>query len=154
MPATPQNSPRSSAPSSRAATSAAAATSPSGLPAPRPRRRVWSDTQIAEMTEGTMPDARIQEAMHARDSRGMDPTSYAVLRTARRTESLTALLTLLDPPEVREQTQIDQVLRLLEGIAEAQIRTEARMVAIESRLAGWPAISPPLPGTGATRSRG
>jgi len=112
---------------------------------PRAKRRIWSDTQIAEMTEGTMPDAKIQDALRATDSRGMNATSYAVLRTARRTESLTALLTLLDPPEAKEQTQIDQVIALLEGIAEAQLRMEKRLVALESRLAASSRASPSPP---------
>ena len=107
---------------------------------PRPRRRVWSDSQISEMTEGTLPDAKIQDALHTRDARGMDPTSYAVLRTARRTESL---MSLLEPPEKAEETQIDQILALLEAIAAAQLRMEERMVALESRLAGRSAASPP-----------
>jgi len=97
------------------------------------------------MTEGTMPDAKIQDALRATDSRGMNATSYAVLRTARRTESLTALLTLLDPPEAKEQTQIDQVIALLEGIAEAQLRMEKRLVALESRLAASSRASPSPP---------
>ena len=92
-----------------------------------------------------MPDDRIQEALRFRDSRGLDPTSYAVLRTARRTESLTALLSLLDPPEKAEQTQLDQVISLLEGIAETQLRMEKRLVSLESRLAARSvALPPPL----------
>ena len=126
---------------------------PASPPPARPKRQVWTDTRIAEMTEGTMPDARIQETLRATDSRGMNPTSYAVLRTARRTESLTALLTLLDPPEAREQTQIDQVLRLLEAIAEAQLRLEARMVALESRLTARSMASPQPSAPAKTGSR-
>lgn len=130
------------------------------MPAPapttplRPRRRVWSDEQIAALTEGTTPDATIQDAMRTRDSRGLDPTSYAVLRTARRTEALTPLLALLDPPEKGEQTQLDQVVALLEGIAEAQLRLETRMVAIECRLAASSRVSPlpPLPGRPGSRT--
>ena len=121
---------------------------------PRARRRVWSDEQVSALTEGVMSDDRIQEALRFRDSRGLDPTSFAVLRTARRTESLTPLLALLDPPEAKEQTQLDQVLRLLEAIAEAQLRMEQRMVALECRLAGRFAASPlpPLPGRPGSRT--
>ena len=120
---------------------------------PRPKRKTWSDEQIASLTEGTMPDDRVQEALRGTDSRGMTPTSYAVLRTARRTESLTALLTLLDPPENAEQTQIDQVLQLLEGIAEAQLRMEKRLVSIESRLAGRFVASQPQQASARPSSR-
>ena len=127
--------------------------SPTPLTPPRPKRRTWSDTEISALTEGTMSDDRIRETLHGTDSRGMTPTSYAVLRTARRTESLTALLTLLDPPEAREQTPIDQVLRLLEAIAEAQLRLEARMVAIESRLTARSMASPQPSAPARTGSR-
>ena len=126
---------------------------PASPPPARPKRQVWTDTRIAEMTEGTMSDDQIRETLRGTDSRGMTPTSYAVLRTARRTESLTALLSLLDPPEAREQTQIDQVIALLEGIAEAQLRMEARMVALECRLAGRSVDSPPPPAPARTGSR-
>ena len=112
---------------------------------PRPRRRIWTDTEVSALTEGVMPDDRIQAALRTTDSRGMNATSFAILRTACRTESLAALLTLLDPPEAQEQTQLDQVVALLESIAAAQIRTEARLVAIESRLAERSVDSPPRP---------
>ena len=121
---------------------------------PRAKRRTWSDEQIAALTEGTMPDDRIQEAMRSRDSRGLDPTTYAVLRTARRTEALTPLLALLDPPEAKEQTQLDQVIALLEAIAEAQLRLEARLVAIESRVAARSVASLPPPAPARPASRG
>ena len=127
---------------------------PAPTTTPRPKRRIWSDTQIAEMTDGVMPDAKIQEALRSRDSRGLDPTTYAVLMTARRTEALTPLLALLDPPEAKEQTQLDQVIALLEAIAEAQLRLEARLVAIESRVAvrSMASLPPSLPARPGSRS--
>ena len=120
---------------------------------PRPRRRAWSDAQIAALTEGTMPDNQVQEVMRARDSRGLGPTAYAVLRTARRTEALTPLLGLLDPPGEGEKTKIDLVLDLLERIAEAQLGLARRMDALESAIAGRNAASPTAsPSTAARRA--
>jgi len=61
---------------------------------------------------------------------------------------------LLDPPEAKEQTQLDQVIALLEAIAEAQLRLEARLVAIESRVAARSVASLPPPAPARPASRG
>lgn len=107
-----------------------------------PRRRIWSDSAIAQLTEGVMEDEKIQQALRTRDARGLDPVAFAALRTARTTQDLTALLALLDPPQAEEKGQLDQVLDLLTAIAEAVARIEQRQVALESRLAVRSAASP------------
>ncbi len=69
------------------------------------------------------------------DRRGLAPVQYAAIQAATAVDSLLPLLTLLEPQE-KETSQLDQVIQLLEQIAESQSRLERRVVEIESRLAG------------------
>jgi hypothetical protein len=64
----------------------------------------------------------------------MAPVTYAALTTAKTAESLTALLSLLDPPGEEQRTALDQLLELVARIAESQARIERRLDAIELRL--------------------
>ncbi len=68
----------------------------------------------------------------ARDRKGFSPALWATLQTAIGIERATAMLAKLTaPPQPKEESQIDQMVTLLEGIAEAQIRMERRQVAVE-----------------------
>lgn len=104
-------------------------------PAAPTRRLVWSDLQISDMTSGTWSDTKIQAALSSTDSRGMSPTTYAALRAAKVSGDLLPLLDLLQPPGKKEETQIDQILALLERIAESQARLESRLGDVELKLA-------------------
>lgn len=48
---------------------------------------------------------------------------------------------LLDPPEKQEESQMDKVITLLEAISESQVRTEHRLLRLESALAAKVGIS-------------
>ena len=76
----------------------------------------------------------------------MDPTTFATLRTAKLSNDLTALLSILEPPEKAEKSQINKVLQLLERIAEepdsnraahgrARIRTRRALRGFEAAVA-------------------
>lgn len=99
-----------------------------------------------------MPDRTVQETLRARDSRGMDPVSYAALRTARQTADLMPLLDLLQPPEQGEQTQTQKMVELLEAMAAAIVRIEQRQVALASRLDARSGSSRPPRPSGVTGS--
>lgn len=86
------------------------------------------------------------------DRRGLAPVQYAALQAATAADSLLPLLSLLEPQE-RETSQLDQIVTLLETIAESQVRTERRLVELESRLAGRASASPPPSRTEAAASR-
>ena len=87
------------------------------------------------------------------DRRGLAPVQYAAIQAATAADSLLPLLSLLEPPQERETSQLDLVVTLLEAIAESQARLERRLVEIESRLAGPPRDSPQPSKTGAAASR-
>jgi len=87
------------------------------------------------------------------DRRGLAPVQYAAIQASTAADSLLPLLSLLEPQE-KETSQLDQVIQLLEQIAESQARLERRVVEIESRLAGRASASPQpsKPGAAASRS--
>ena len=76
------------------------------------------------------------------DRRGLGPIQFAALQSAIATDSLLPLLALLEPPQEKETSQLDQIIALLKQVAESQIRTERRLVELESRLAGKASPSP------------
>lgn len=133
-----QQSGRASAPPSR---------TPLGSP---PRRRPWSIEDLREIVAAVTDGPSL---LRETDRRGLAPVQYAALQAATATDSLLPLLSLLEPKE-SETSQLDLVIKLLESIAESQIRIERRVVEIESRLAGRPSASqqPSKPAAAASRS--
>ena len=122
---------------------------PIGSGSPKRRGRPWSLDSIREVLAGTEDPALLREL----DRRGMSASTYALLQAATATDDLRPLLTLLEPPETREETQLDQILALLQQIAESQIRTERRMLAVESMLVASPGASPSRSASTGTASR-
>jgi len=57
----------------------------------------------------------------------------AALSAASKVDSLTPLLDLLEPKQ-GESSQVENMLSLLEKIAESQIRLESKLVALERKL--------------------
>jgi hypothetical protein len=71
----------------------------------------------------------------ARDRKGLSPALWATLQAAVEIDRATAMLAeLTAPPQPKEESQLDQVVKLLESIAEAQSRMERRQVGVESKL--------------------
>jgi hypothetical protein len=75
------------------------------------------------------------------DPRGLQAPTSAALHAAATADRLLPLLDLLDPPP-QESSQIQQLLDLVEKIAEAQIRVEQKLDWLISRNAARPTGSP------------
>ena len=99
-----------------------------------PSRTPWSVDDLKGILAGE--DSQVTESLRTADRKGLTPTSFAVLTTAAKTDALMPLLELLEPPTADEASKADLMLDLLERIAESQVRIEARLADIESRLTG------------------
>ena len=115
-----------------------------------PTSRIWTVEDLREISALTVrdPAALLRET----DRRGLSPIAFAAFQGALTSDRLLPLLDLLEPQE-KETSQLEQVIQLLETIAESQVRIERRVVEIESRLAGRASASPPPSKSAAVASR-
>lgn len=118
---------------------------------PTPQRQPWSMQDLREIVAMAVQDG--PAILRETDPRGLAPIQFAAIQAATTADLLLPLLSLLEPPQEQEKSQIDQIIVLLETIAESQSRLERRLVEIESRLAGPQRDSPQLskPRTAASR---
>lgn len=103
--------------------------------------RVWTIEDLREIVAQVRPNP--DGDLRMLDRRGLGPVHFAAIQAATTADSLLPLLRLLEPPQAEETSQLDQVVTLLEMIAESQARLERRLVEIESRLVGPQHASPP-----------
>ena len=102
-----------------------------GSPGPRPAiTRRWSPDDIREILAG----ASQHDPRQSLDRSGLNPVAAGAMLAAERADRLLPLLELLEPKTQDEPSKIDQLLQLLEGIAQSQIRTEARLAGLERKL--------------------
>lgn len=123
---------------------------PSSKGNPKLRGRPWDVDRIRQVLSGSADPTLLTGI----DRKGLSAAQFALLRTAATADDLRQLLALLDPPDENEQTQLDQILGLLETIAEGQLRVEAQLAVLGSAVAGLRASSPQPPHPGRTASKG
>ena len=149
---TPSRSESSSARASALPSTRAANAPPPETSGPTPpQRRPWSIEDLREIVAMAVKDG--PSMLRETDRRGLAPVQYAALQAATAADSLLPLLSLLEPPQAKETSQLDQIVTLLETIAESQVRTERRLVELESRLAGRASALPPPSKTEAAASQ-
>ena len=83
----------------------------------------WGDTEIEDILHGDRPAEQAREA----DRKGLTGYTYAALKAADRTRRIEAKLDELAAPPAEGQDRIAQLLDLLSALAEAQLRTEAKL---------------------------
>ncbi len=118
------------------------------MPDPSQRRPHNMDL-VTQILAGEIETEQTRRLLGTPDRKGLTPVSFAVMAAAKNTAELLALKALLDPPAPQEQSQMDQVLDLLEQIAtsqarveESQARQERLLRQIASALGGRPKASP------------
>ena len=115
---------------------------------------------VAKLLAGVLSPEQARAFLHTFDRKGLNPVTFAALKGAETSDRLLALLQLLEPPEAQEQSQMDQVVGLLEQIAASQTRVEESVARQEhllqqivSALGGKPKVSLARSPAAATRSR-
>ena len=108
-----------------------------------------SMSDVGNLLAGVLTPQQAKELLSATDRKGLGLVTYAALKGGENTDKLLPLLSLLEPPQQQEQTQLDQIIALLEAVAASQIRTEESQARTEkmirqigSALAGKPKASP------------
>ena len=101
---------------------------PGGPSRPAITRR-WSPDDIRQILAG----ASQHDPRQSLDRAGLNPVAAGAMLAAERADRLLPLLELLEPKQ-DEPSKVDQLLQLLESIAQSQIRTEARLAGLERKL--------------------
>ena len=103
-----------------------------GTPAARPAvARRWAPDDLREILAGSSQ----HDPRQATDRGGLTPAAAGAMLAAVTSDRLLPLLELLEPLKGSDEpSKVDQLLQLLEGIAQSQIRTEARLAGLERKL--------------------
>jgi hypothetical protein len=115
---------------------------------------------VSKILDGVLTPEQARALLNSFDRKGLNPITFAALQGAKASDKLLSLLQLLEPPTKAEESQLDQVVKLLEQIAASQIRIEEtqgrqeRMLRqIGSALAGRANTSPRRSGTAVLPSK-
>ena len=115
-----------------------------------PKIRPYTQEVLDEILAGSMDLGEARKLLATTDRHGLSPVSFAVLSAARDAHSLLELKQLLEPTEADQETQMDQMVKLLEQIAKSQVRIEETLArheqilrAVGSKISETQNASPP-----------
>ena len=115
------------------------ALSPSSLGSQR--TIIHDASNLASASRGQMPEEKAQIILTAKDRRGLNGVMWSAIQAGANSESLLALLTLLEPTE-KEANTSQMILDLLMAQAEAITRIEKKQITLESKIDGLRARFP------------
>ena len=98
-------------------------------------------SNLASASRGQLPEVKAQAVLTRRDKRGLNGVAWSAIQAAANSESLLALLTLLEPTE-KEANTSQMILDLLMAQAEAITRIEKKQITLESKIDGLRARFP------------